>query len=194
VARLNKIMLWAATTVVIAFALFPNYLGYFLGGGDRPAAAAVDGEQASREFQIEGMTCEACAVTLRQHLSSVPGVARAEVSFHARAARVFFHARAGAPSEQAILNAIHQAGYLGRHVTGSRNIRIAVDGMTCEGCAQALQSRLARVAGVEAAAVNYDAASATVTLNPQGSLETVLTAIAEQGFKAREVVGDGLRK
>jgi copper chaperone CopZ len=126
--RLNKIMLWAATTVVLAFALFPNYVGYLLGGGDSPAAAAAHGEQASREFQIEGMTCEACAVTLREHLSRVPGVARAEVSFHARTARVFFLAREGAPSEQAIQTAIHQAGYSGTQVTGSR-IEIPDDGL-----------------------------------------------------------------
>jgi hypothetical protein len=33
--RFNKIVLWAATTFVLAFALFPDYVGYVLAAGIR---------------------------------------------------------------------------------------------------------------------------------------------------------------
>lgn len=123
--RLNKIMLWVATTVVLAFALFPNYVGYLLGCGDSHAAAVATGEQANREFRIGGMTCEACAATLREQLSRVPGVARAEVSFDAKTARVFFVTPDGAPAGETVLATIQQAGYSGTPVanTNSRTVR-----------------------------------------------------------------------
>jgi hypothetical protein len=33
--KLNKVMLWTATAFVAVFALFPNYIGYVLGGDDQ---------------------------------------------------------------------------------------------------------------------------------------------------------------
>jgi len=192
--RLNKVVLWVATTAVLAFALFPNYVGYFLGSGSPPAGTATPAAHASREFRIGGMTCEACAVTLRERLGKVPGLARAEVSCDAKTARVFFVAGDDAPSDETILTAIQEAGYSGTRVASSRTIRIAVSGMTCSGCASGLQAQLARIPGVDAAAVDYDAASATITLGPQGSLAAVLTAITEQGFDGREITDDSPRR
>lgn len=192
--RFNKVMLWVATTVVLAFALFPNYVGFFLGSKSPSAGIATPVAHASREFRIDEMTCEACAVTLRERLDKVPGLARAEVSFDAKTAQVFFVAGDDAPSDETILTAIREAGYSGTPVASSRTVRIAVSGMTCAGCASGLQARLARTPGVDAAAVDYDAASATVTLGPQGSLAAVLTAIAEQGFDGREITDDSPRR
>jgi copper chaperone CopZ len=182
--RFNKIMLWVATTVVLAFALFPNYVGYLLGNGDLHALTGpVAGE--SRAFAIEGMTCEACAVTLREHLGKVPGVARAELSFEAKTARVFFATGQDAPTDEALLGAIQRAGYTGTPVATSRAVRIAVSGMTCAGCASGLAARLRGLPGVEAATVDYESARTTVTIGPDASLDVVLRAIAEQGFTGK---------
>lgn len=193
--RFNKIVLWIATTVVLAFALFPTYVGYLLGGGNPSAAAVAPGsEEGTLGFRIEGMTCEACAATLREHLKRVSGVARAEVSFPEKTARVFFLAAEDGPSERSVLTAIRHAGYSGTRVASSRTVRLAVNGMTCAGCATGLQARLASLPGVEAASVDYDAAIATVRLGPEGSLANVLTAIAKQGFEGREMPDNGLRR
>lgn len=192
--RFNTITLWVATTIVLTFALFPNYVGYLLGGGDPPVGAETLAAHASREFRIEGMTCEACAVTLREHLGRVPGLARAEVSFEAKTARVFFVTGEDAPSDETILAAVQQAGYSGTPVASSRIVRIAVSGMTCAGCSSGLQARLASLPGVDAATVDYDSASATVTLGPQGSLGTVLRAVAEHGLKGTVIPDSGLRR
>jgi len=192
--RFNKVMLLVATTIVLTFALFPNYVGYFLGGGDPPAGAATPAAHASREFRIGGMTCEACAVTLREHLGRVPGLARAEVSFDEKTARLFFVAGEDAPSDETILAAIQQAGYSGTPGASSRTVRIAVSGMTCAGCASGLQAQLASLPGVDVATVDYDSARATVTLGPRGSIETVLRAVAEHGFEGTEIQDNGLRK
>jgi copper chaperone CopZ len=189
--RFNKIMLWAATAVVLAFSLFPRYVGYLLGNGDPHALAATPASGESRVFRIEGMTCEACTVTLREQLVKVPGVARAEVSFEAKTARVFFAAEDSAPSNEAVLAAIRQAGYSGTPVATNgtpvatnRTVHIAVSGITCAGCASSLQTRLQGIAGVGAARVDYESGRATVTITADSALDPVLEAIAQHGFKA----------
>jgi copper chaperone CopZ len=180
--RFSKVMLWVATSVVLAFVLFPNYVGYLLGNGNPHALADASASGESRAFAIEGMTCEACAVTLREHLGQVPGVARADVSFESRTARVFFASGQNSPSDATLLEAIRGAGYTGTPVAGNRRVRIAVSGMTCAGCASGLAARLQGVAGVEWAQVDYESARATVTITPDASLDAVLQAIGEQGF------------
>ena len=44
----------------------------------------------SRVYTIEGMTSDACAVTVDRTIAGLPGVARAEVSFDSKTARIFF--------------------------------------------------------------------------------------------------------
>ncbi len=109
--RLNKIVLWVATAVVLAFALFPNYAGDLFGNGDPRAPTSAPASGESRVFRIEGMTCEACTFALREQLGKIPGVVRAEVSSEAKTARVFFAAGRQAPTEEALLAAIQKAGY-----------------------------------------------------------------------------------
>jgi copper chaperone CopZ len=181
--RFNKIMLWVATAVVLAFALFPSYVGYLLGNGDPRAAVAAPSSGANRIFQIEGLTCEACAVALREQLLAVPGVTRSDVSFEAKTARVYFAKGEGAPSDEAVLEAIRKAGYSGTPVASNLTVRIAVAGMTCAACATALQVRLQNLPDVRAAEVDFDSKRARVRLTPAGKLDTVLEAIREQGFE-----------
>lgn len=182
--RFNVVMLWVATAVVLAFALFPSYLGYLVGNGNSPALVAAPASWESRTFRIEGMTCEACAVTLREHLAKVPGVADAEVSFQTKTAQVFFAAEREAPSEDALLAAIQQAGYSGTALASSRTVQIAISGMTCVGCATGLRTRLQGLSDVESAWVDYDSGRALVTIATDGSLDAVIDAVAQQGFQA----------
>jgi len=76
--KLNKVMLWVVTAFVLAFAFFPNYVGYLLGGGD---TLAVRSDLDKVVVNIEGMTCEACAAGLQAKLAKIPGVSNASVSY-----------------------------------------------------------------------------------------------------------------
>lgn len=114
--RFNKTMLWAATVVVLGFAFFPNYVGYLLGNGDPHVVATPPASGESRMFRVEGMTCEACAVTLRGRLGKLPGVAHADVSFANKTARVSFAEGHSRPPDEKLLGAIRDAGYSGASV------------------------------------------------------------------------------
>jgi len=103
--RLNKSMLWVATLLVAAFAFFPNYVGALVGA--RPSASV---EGTAVRLDIEGMTCEACAMHIDKELRSVPGVLAAEISYDENRAIVTID-RASPPGEADLIRAVERAGY-----------------------------------------------------------------------------------
>ncbi len=64
-------------------------------------------DKQTLQLDIEGMTCDHCAVTIQRALSHVPGVERAEVSFPARRAEV----QTTGTEPQAVVRAVEEAGY-----------------------------------------------------------------------------------
>lgn len=185
--KVNKVMLWVVTAFVLAFAFFPNYVGYLLGGGDSLAAR---NDLDKVVVKIEGMTCEACAASIEKGLRSVPGVAAAEVSYEKGEAVVGIAKRTPPPRE-AILKAIASAGnYTGRF-TDQVQWTLAVEGMTCEGCAAGLQAKLAKVPGVSNASVSYEQGQAVVTADPSVATETLRKAVSEAGYTLTSATRDG---
>ncbi len=90
--RCQRGILWVSTVIVAAFIFFPGYVGLLLGGSSSTAAADAAGllEAGAREyvFDVEGMHCEGCAVTLRNELVKLDGVAEARVDYASRTARL----------------------------------------------------------------------------------------------------------
>lgn len=180
--RFQRITLWAATILVLSFALFPDYVGYFFGDNDSQSGIAAPDNGEGRAFRIDGMTCEACAVTLRERLMGVPGVARADVSFASKSARVFFSESQPFAPDETLLEAIKLAGYEGQPIPVTTKVQIQVSGMTCAGCAAGLQDRLVGIPGVGGAQVVYESSQASVALDDPAALDAVLSAIEEDGF------------
>ncbi len=114
-ARCNKGMLWIATVLVGAFAFFPNYVGALLGGR---AADSVEG--ATVHLEIEGMTCEACALHIEEELRSVPGVRAARITYDERRATITADPTTP-PTEAELVQAVEQAGYKATMLHGSLN-------------------------------------------------------------------------
>lgn len=185
--KVNKVMLWVVTAFVLAFAFFPNYVGYLLGGGDTLAAR---NDLDKVVVKIEGMTCEACAASIEKGLRNVPGVAAAEVSYEKGEAVVGIAKGTPAPRE-AILGAVSSAGnYTGRF-TDQVQWTLAVEGMTCEGCAEGLQAKLAKVPGVTSSSVSYEQGQAVVTADPSVATETLRKAVSEAGYTLTSATRDG---
>lgn len=108
--RINKVSLWLATVLVVAFATFPNYLGVFFGDdGSGTAAAAQTPTDASRTYTIEGMTCEGCTGHIRTAVGGLPNVKAVEVSYADGTATVVFEG--DAVDDQAVIQAVAGAGY-----------------------------------------------------------------------------------
>ncbi len=69
-------------------------------------------------FKIEGMSCGACADTIKSLVEKEPGVRMASVSFEERQARVLYDPRS--VQEQRLVEAIQKPGFrvVGRNSAG----------------------------------------------------------------------------
>ena len=103
-------MLWVATVLVVAFAFFPNYVGYFIASDTTAEAVGADTETIPVTLRVEGMTCDACAVVVREALTKVPGVRIARVSYSDGEAVVSVDG-AVVPSTESLVEAVAAAGY-----------------------------------------------------------------------------------
>ncbi len=106
---LNKLLLWSVTLVAAAFLFFPSYAATLFGAA---GSQAVTSTMNRAVFRIDGMTCEACAVTVAEAIRNVPGVQAVEVSFEQSRAVVGTAKDTPVPTES-ILSALRQAGYDG---------------------------------------------------------------------------------
>lgn len=108
----SQLMLWVAAVLVAAFALFPEYAGavaralYGSRAGD--GSGAVVTGTALHRFNVEGMTCEACATILQSDIEKIDGVASARVNYADKTAEV----RSDAPDILAkVQTAAQEHGY-----------------------------------------------------------------------------------
>ncbi len=86
-----QLMLWTATVFVASFVLFPKYAGVVantLYGQTAGVGATSDSSLTTVRFDVTGMTCEACAVTLQADLAKIDGVVAAEVDYGSKTAVV----------------------------------------------------------------------------------------------------------
>jgi copper chaperone CopZ len=110
--RLQRTMLWGSAVVVAAFIFFPGYVGLLLGGSSSRAAAGparvLETDAREYVFDVEGMHCEGCAVTLRNELVKLHGVVEAQVDFASRTARL---RAAGEDIEARVADASSRVGF-----------------------------------------------------------------------------------
>jgi copper chaperone CopZ len=116
--RFNKGMLWVATVFVTGFAFFPNYVGALVGA--RHNTTTVEGPMISMD--VQGMTCEACALHIEKELRGVPGVRDARVIYAEHRATVTVDA-SSPPQEAALLGAVERAGYKATVGVQQKNVK-----------------------------------------------------------------------
>src|SRR5260370_11158955 len=122
VNKASRVGLWIASIAVLAFALSPYYVGYIataLAHTQRPStppivapanqATSAEASLETLTVQVEGMSCTACEVPVRDALAHTPGVRTADVSFKRGDARVEFDLKQ--TSVEQIKRAINSTGY-----------------------------------------------------------------------------------
>jgi copper chaperone CopZ len=115
VMTLNKVMLWGVTVLAVAFLFFPNYLKFFLTGGETKEPATNNPLVRTTAFAVEGMTCEGCAALVVKAVKAVPGVLSVKVDYDRKRAAVTSEACCKTPVD-AILQALDKVGYRGEVV------------------------------------------------------------------------------
>ncbi|MGH9862584.1 MAG: mercuric transporter MerT family protein [Candidatus Acidiferrales bacterium] len=113
VTRWRRPLLWVATVIVLALLAFPYYYGPLRSALDRAGsprlADAQPAQLAMLELKVSGMTCGACAVSVRNALLETPGVTAAEVDFESGRANVQYDAARVSTSR--LLEAVNKTGF-----------------------------------------------------------------------------------
>ena len=106
--RVNKVILWIVTFIIIGLFIFPNILPYF----QRTESVATTAQTERIVLQVDNMTCAACAVIVSKSLKAVDGVVDATVSFEEKTAIVRYDPRKSGIED--LIKASTNAGYPSR--------------------------------------------------------------------------------
>ncbi len=130
---------------------------------------------------IDGMTCASCVGRVERALRLVPGVAEVSVNLATESALVRFQ---GGVETAGLVKAVEDQGY----AIPVRTIPLAIEGMTCAGCASGVERALLAVSGVTSANVNLATEKAVVT--GFAPAEELVAAVALKGKVARVLKSD----
>ena len=135
-------------------------------------------ESSTVELPVTGMTCAACASRIEKRLNEMAGV-QAAVNFATERARVTFDA--GATNVTSLVERIRKTGY----DVPSRQVELAIEGMTCAACSARIEKALNKLPGVKAY-VNFATAKARVEYAP-GAIDpsALVDVVRKTGYDAR---------
>lgn len=162
-------------------------------GGEAPAP---DASMEAIAIPVEGMSCAACAASVKKALTAIDGVGSVEVDLVARQVRVRYVGEEVTPRRLAA--AIDELGYraslpegpAGEPETSASGPRvkttvIPVRGMACESCAATVEGLLRSLPGVEDARVSLEENEALVRyVDGEVTPGRLAEAIDAQGFEA----------
>jgi len=125
---------------------------------------------------VSGMTCASCAGRVERALRKVTGADHVTVNLASEQARV----QAPADSLDALVNAVHAAGY----AVPSHTVELQIAGMTCASCVGRVERALAKVQGVLKVSVNLANERAHLDVLDGVPDAALIDAIGQAGYDA----------
>ncbi len=163
-------------------ALFEQNPEHYLGNGPSPTNEQKHPAPAQTiDLPVSGMTCGSCARAVEHALGGLEGVEDVTVNLAAEQARVAYDPEL--VDEDAFAQTLQAYGY-GVKTTATQTT-LKVSGMTCAGCARAVETALQQAAGVSAASVNLSTHEARVTHDPAvARAESLIETVKAAGYDA----------
>ena len=132
-----------------------------------------------RDLKVEGMHCASCAQAVARALRAVDGVRDASVDLLAETAAV--DQEEDLPVDR-LMKAVSDAGYAASPLPDGRRIDVAIEGMTCAGCAGSVERALAAVDGVRSVAINLATERASLFVEPSVTNDALDEAVRAAGY------------
>lgn len=136
------------------------------------------------ELIVEGMTCGGCVKRVTEVLNSVPGVISAKVDLQSKLATVQVDQDVSAVTlVETVAKEANKEARL--HVPKAELpiVELIVEGMSCGGCVKKVTKVLQAVSGVSKATVDLESKIATVQLDSNVSVDTLLKAVIKDAGK-----------
>ena len=137
-------------------------------------------------FDLEGMTCAACAARIEKVVSRMDGVDKAAVNLASEKMFVSFDPDIVSP--EAISATVSNIGYTAREHSSISHISLPIGGMPCAACSARIEKVLSRMDGVQEASVNL--ATETANLRYDASkvgLRDIKEKVRALGYEPLEI-------
>lgn len=142
------------------------------------------GNMEKKTFDIEGMTCASCAMTVEKAAKKLTGVGNAAVNLATEKLNIEYD-----PSQvtaEDIENAVGNSGYKAIDTEKPADSEtFLIEGMTCASCAQTIEKTVSKLVG--AGNVNVNLATEKMNVNLAGasvSVSDIMTAVSDAGYAA----------
>jgi Cu+-exporting ATPase len=137
----------------------------------------------NKTFNIEGMTCAACAKAVERATKKLEGVQESSVNLATEKLSISYDEAKVAVED--IQRAVEKAGYKASLDAVTRSFRI--EGMTCAACAKAIERATRKLDGVIESSVNMATEKLTVVYEPaKVRFPDIRKAVEKAGYKAFE--------
>lgn len=132
-------------------------------------------------YNVNGMTCATCALTVEKAVGKVAGVSKATVNLATEKVTVEYDEQEVEMKD--LQMAVEKAGYELENPYQSQTL--AIEGMTCATCALTVEKALNKLDGIQNASVNLATEKATIQYDPAHlSLSDIEIAVEKAGYKA----------
>lgn len=134
-----------------------------------------------KTYNVEGMSCSACAAAVERICKRVDGVKQAQVNLVMNQATI----ESELPVAIETYNeALEKAGFALHEIHENREINLQISGMSCSSCSSAVERVLNRMEGIEQANVNLLTNSAHIIYDPKVvKVSEMLHAIKKAGYE-----------
>ena len=129
---------------------------------------------------IDGIRCASCVGRVEKALRAVPAVLDVSVNLASEIATI---AVAPELDDQALISAVHQAGYEVR----LKELSLHISGMSCASCVGRIEKALRKVAGVVQVSVNLASELASISVFESVATAPLIAAIERAGYTASEL-------
>ncbi|CAL5030626.1 unnamed protein product [Urochloa decumbens] len=153
------------------------------------AEKAEEEEEKVAVFEVNGMSCAACAGSVEKAVKRLPGIHDAAVDVLGGRAQVLFYP--AFVSEEKIREAIEDIGFEAKLINEEvreKNIlvcRLHIKGMTCTSCTNTVESALQAFPGVQRASVALATEEAEIRYDHRiVAANELIKAVEETGFEA----------
>ena len=159
---------------------------------------AMNQQQKTLNFDVEGMSCASCVGRVERAIAKVDGVESVSVNLATERATVQMNdANANAELSTSITQAIEKAGYQATLHQDAQQVNVSVqddvhsvlriDGMSCASCVGRVERALQKIDGVTGASVNLATEMANIHHTSMVDTDQLIAQVEQVGYQATVV-------
>ena len=140
----------------------------------------VDKSSSKASYEIEGLSCAACAVRVEKAVTQLAGVQSANVNFATNKLNIVMD---NPELEQEVRQAVKDAGYSVAEKSPYAVANFGVGSMHCAACSARVEKALQKLSGIKSTSVNLASEKARVEYDPkQTRLSLIKQAVEQEGY------------